>query len=186
MRRLAFLMILPALVFWACSDSPTGPTPPEDLVFDPGLEIDLSKMTKLPSGLYFEDVKVGNGPVAELGDTITAHYTGWLHSGFLFDTSRQHLFEPIQFLLDPSWVIEGWVEGLQGMREGGIRKLVIPSELGYGKQGNPYVYIPPYSTLVFEVEILEVGKANGDDEDGEGDDEAGEDETDEENDGDGE
>jgi FKBP-type peptidyl-prolyl cis-trans isomerase len=103
--------------------------------------------------LTIEDVTVGTGAEARPGGTVTVHYTGTLDSGSRFDSSRDR--GPFSFLLGGGRVIQGWDQGVAGMRVGGVRRLVIPSELGYGDQGAPPV-IPPRSTLHFEIELLEV------------------------------
>ena len=111
-----------------------------------------AKVHTLPSGLVYEDLVVGEGQVAEAGQTATVHYTGWLTDGTKFDSSLDR-GDPFQFALGAGQVIRGWDEGVQGMRIGGKRKLTIPSDLGYGSRGAGGV-IPPNATLVFEVELL--------------------------------
>ncbi|MBI1397526.1 MAG: FKBP-type peptidyl-prolyl cis-trans isomerase [Betaproteobacteria bacterium] len=111
--------------------------------------------TTTASGLVIEDVSVGEGDVAESGHQVTVHYTGWLTSGAKFDSSKDRN-DPFVFPLGRRHVIAGWDEGVQGMRVGGVRKLTIPPELGYGARGAGGV-IPPNATLVFEVELLAVG-----------------------------
>lgn len=108
----------------------------------------------LPSGLVFEELAAGDGAVAEKGKTVSVHYTGWLTDGRKFDSSKDRN-DPFQFPLGAGHVIRGWDEGVQGMQEGGRRKLTIPPELGYGARGAGGV-IPPNATLVFEVELLKV------------------------------
>jgi FKBP-type peptidyl-prolyl cis-trans isomerase len=103
--------------------------------------------------LTIEDVTVGTGAEARPGGTVTVHYTGTLDNGSRFDSSRDR--GPFSFLLGGGRVIQGWDQGVAGMRVGGVRRLVIPAELGYGDQGAPPV-IPPRSTLHFEIELLEV------------------------------
>jgi FKBP-type peptidyl-prolyl cis-trans isomerase FkpA len=111
--------------------------------------------TTTPSGLQIEDLKVGDGDTAAAGQHVTVHYTGWLTDGRKFDSSKDR-GDPFDFPLGGRRVIAGWDEGVQGMRVGGVRKLTIPPELGYGARGAGGV-IPPNATLVFEVELLEVG-----------------------------
>lgn len=108
----------------------------------------------LPSGLVFEELESGDGALAEKGKTVSVHYTGWLTDGRKFDSSKDRN-DPFQFPLGAGHVIRGWDEGVQGMQEGGRRKLTIPPELGYGARGAGGV-IPPNATLVFEVELLKV------------------------------
>lgn len=114
----------------------------------------MSQTTTTPSGLIFDDVKLGEGEPAALGQTVSVHYTGWLTDGNKFDSSKDRN-EPFEFPLGAGYVIRGWDEGVQGMRVGGVRKLTIPPELGYGPRGAGGV-IPPNATLVFEVELLEI------------------------------
>lgn len=107
------------------------------------------------SGLTIDDIIVGEGAVAEAGQYVSVHYTGWLVDGMKFDSSKDR-HEPFEFGLGQHQVIAGWDEGVQGMKVGGKRKLTIPPELGYGARGAGSV-IPPNSTLVFEVELLGIG-----------------------------
>ena len=109
------------------------------------------------SGLKYWDLKKGTGPEAVPIAHVHAHYTGWLTSGKKFDSSRDRN-EPFAFLLGRGQVIKGWEEGVTGMRTGGVRVLEIPPELGYGAGGVGGI-IPPNATLVFEVELLGVEKA---------------------------
>jgi peptidylprolyl isomerase len=116
-------------------------------------------MTTTPSGLQYDDVVPGTGATASAGQSVTVHYTGWLHDaaapngrGRKFDSSKDR-GEPFEFDLGAGMVIRGWDEGVQGMQVGGTRVLTIPAELGYGARGAGGV-IPPNATLVFEVELL--------------------------------
>ena len=107
------------------------------------------------SGLQYEDTIHGEGEVATSGHQVTVHYTGWLTDGKKFDSSLDRN-EPFEFSL-PGQVIQGWNDGVPGMKVGGKRKLKIPAKLGYGEQGAG-TDIPPGATLIFEVELLEVKK----------------------------
>jgi FKBP-type peptidyl-prolyl cis-trans isomerase len=104
--------------------------------------------------LQIEEMVVGTGAEAQKGKLVSVHYTGWLIDGKKFDSSKDR-GQPFQFSLGRGQVIQGWDEGVSGMKVGGKRKLTIPPELGYGKAGAGGV-IPPDATLVFEVELLAV------------------------------
>jgi len=113
------------------------------------------------TSLQVTDSKVGNGAEATAGKQVTVHYTGWLYDpkaadkrGKKFDSSKDH-GDPFAFKLGARQVISGWDQGVAGMKVGGTRTLVIPSELGYGSRGAGGV-IPPNATLVFDVELLDV------------------------------
>jgi peptidylprolyl isomerase/FKBP-type peptidyl-prolyl cis-trans isomerase FkpA len=101
------------------------------------------------------DLVVGDGEEATSGRKVTVHYTGTLTDGTKFDSSHDRR-QPFSFTLGRGDVIQGWDQGVAGMRVGGKRKLTIPPELGYGARGFPGA-IPPNATLVFEVELLGVG-----------------------------
>ena len=107
------------------------------------------------SKLNSEDIKIGEGPEAKAGDFIRVHYAGTLTNGTKFDSSRDR-GEPFEFELGAGEVIQGWDQGVAGMRVGGQRKLTIPPELGYGSRDMGV--IPPNSTLVFDVELVEIVK----------------------------
>ena len=138
-----FTVLVPVLVACvmaaSCSQSPTTPSSTA-----PYSQIDLL---------------VGNGAEAASGSLLTVNYTGWLYDaskpdtkGLLFDTSVGK--DAFVFLLGSGSVIQGWDKGLVGMKVGGIRRLVVPPSLGYGDTRNSS--IPPYSTLVFEIELVDV------------------------------
>jgi FKBP-type peptidyl-prolyl cis-trans isomerase len=105
----------------------------------------------LPSGLAYEIVQPGQGPAPKPTETVKVHYTGTLINGTVFDSSVQR-GEPVEFQLNE--VIPGWTEGLQKISKGGKIKLYIPPQLAYGDEGRPG--IPPASTLVFDVELLDI------------------------------
>lgn len=107
-----------------------------------------------PAPLLSSDVKVGAGAEAVNGKKLIVHYVGALESGKRFDASRDR-GKPFKFTLGDGTVIAGWDQGLVGMKEGGVRRLVVPPQLAYGARpvGN---IIPPNSTLIFEIELLKV------------------------------
>ena len=115
-------------------------------------------MQTTDSGLQYEDTVVGSGAEATAGSTVSVHYTGWLYAndraGAKFDSSKDR-GDPFEFDLGAGMVIRGWDEGVQGMKVGGTRRLVIPPQLGYGARGAGGV-IPPNATLLFEVDLLGV------------------------------
>ena len=106
--------------------------------------------------LGIKDLAVGKGAEAKAGDSVKVHYVGTLPDGKEFDASKKH-GQPFEFELGAGRVIKGWDQGVAGMKVGGKRKLTVPPSLGYGARGFPPV-IPPNSTLLFEVELLEVKK----------------------------
>ena len=107
-----------------------------------------------PTGLKYLDLKVGEGSEAASGNVVEVHYTGRLENGTKFDSSLDRQ-EPYTFRLGAGEVIEGWDQGVAGMKVGGSRTLTIPPALGYGSGGAGGV-IPPNATLVFDVELLGV------------------------------
>lgn len=115
-------------------------------------------MNTTPSGLQYEDTIAGDGAEAKAGHNVSVHYTGWIYNdgvkGAKFDSSKDRN-EAFEFGLGAGQVIRGWDEGVQGMKVGGTRVLVIPAALGYGARGAGGV-IPPNATLMFEVELLGV------------------------------
>lgn len=126
--------------------APGGPT-----------KVDQSKLKSTSSGLKYAILKEGKGAEAKAGQPVEVHYTGWLQSdGTKFDSSVDR-GEPFGFNLGAGMVIPGWDEGVQGMKEGEKRQLIVPAKLGYGDAAAPGGKIPPNSTLIFEVELL---KAN--------------------------
>lgn len=118
---------------------------------EPDSQIGTEVTTK--SGLKYIDLKVGSGEQAKVGLTVSVNYTGWLKNGVKFDSSEGG--PPLPFTIGQGRVIAGWEEGVQGMRVGGKRKLVIPPELAYGDEGFGDD-IPPKAELTFEVELVSV------------------------------
>jgi peptidylprolyl isomerase len=116
------------------------------------------KMTKTDSGLEYRDVKEGDGPKPEKGQTCVMHYTGWLwvdgKKGEKFDSSHDRK-RPLPFEIGVGDVIKGWDEGVLSMKKGGKRELLIPPDLGYGKRGHP-AGIPGNATLFFEVVLVDI------------------------------
>jgi FKBP-type peptidyl-prolyl cis-trans isomerase FkpA len=109
------------------------------------------------------DHVIGKGAEATVGSTVVVNYTGWFYKplaarqrGRKFDSSLDAGREPLEFQLGARQVIKGWEQGVQGMKVGGKRTLIIPSELAYGKRGAGGGSIPPDSDLIFDVELLKV------------------------------
>lgn len=139
-------VVLASLGVMACSDD--APTAPSNVA---------------PFGQT--DLRLGDGAEAVAGELVSVHYTGWFydgsradHKGLQFDSSAGR--DPFSFTLGGGQVIEGWDRGLVGMREGGLRRLVVPPSLAYGATRNGP--IPAHTTLLFEIELVRVGpEANG-------------------------
>jgi len=112
---------------------------------------------KTDSGLQYWDIKTGTGQVANTGDKVKVHYTGWFTTGKKFDSSVD-AHQPYSFTIGKGDVIKGWDEGVTGMKVGGKRQLRIPPELAYGDAGYKNI-IPPNSTLIFDIQLLSVTPA---------------------------
>lgn len=151
-RSMALSALLLLVSLSACSDDADGPdwSDPTRIDFDPSLGVDLAAMELRPSGLYIQELVVGEGPVVEANDRVEVAYTGWLPNGAAFD--GRPLSSPIEFGLNE--VIDGWQEGLVGMQPGGDRLLVIPPGLAYGNRPNGP--IPANATLVFRVVLVSI------------------------------
>lgn len=139
MRSLSVSLLFMTVALAGCDSNPSSPS----------------------SGVPFTvtDIVVGDGEEAVNGRTLVVNYTGWLYDasapdnrGAVFDSTEGR--QPLSFLLGSGQVIQGWEQGLRGMRVGGTRELVIPPELGFGNQ--PAGSIPPNSTLIFEVDLINV------------------------------
>jgi len=162
MRRSAFCLAALAIVALAgCQQGKSGEsTSAQAPVTQPSAKpaappASTAREVTLPSGLKYQDLVVGNGPMAEDGTPVIVNYTGWLTDGSKFDSSTDPGRQPLPFTIGAGMVIRGWDEGVKGMRVGGKRKLTIPPDLAYGERGYPPV-IPPNATLVFEVEFLAI------------------------------
>lgn len=151
MKRLPLPLLLCASLLLLSSACGSDSGDPTKVKYAPSLGVDLNAMNRSASGLYTQDLVVGTGTEATNGRILQVHYTGWLPDGTLFDTSRD-TGQTFSFTLGQGRVIRGWEEGLVGMRVGGQRRLVIPSELGYGDTGSGS--IPPNSVLIFDVELM--------------------------------
>jgi hypothetical protein len=173
-RLLQLLVPLTAIALAACgypdpyagappvaneSPGPSAPASPSPGSDDFNAGAGLPVIT-YPDGLKYIDLVVGTGDVVKIGDNITVQYTGWLSpSGKMFDTSRQPGRGSFTVQIGRGQVIEGWDEGIPGMKVGGKRKLIIPGALAYKEKGQTdpqtgAVIIPPNATLVFIVEVL--------------------------------
>jgi peptidylprolyl isomerase len=163
MRRSTYwLAALAVIALAGCQQGKSGESaPPQSAAPEsqpstqPAAPQPAAKEVTTPSGLKYQDLVVGNGPMAEEGTPVVVNYTGWLTDGTKFDSSYDPGRQPFPFTIGAGNVIRGWDEGVKGMRVGGKRKLIIPPDLAYGARGYPPV-IPPNSTLVFEVEFLSV------------------------------
>lgn len=133
-RTFAIILVLSIFTIISCKTVDTSPKP-------------------IPPSLKIEEIKVGSGAEAQYGNIVKVHYVGTLTNGTKFDSSRDKK-RAFSFELGGGEVIEGWDLGLQGMRVGGIRKLTIPPDLGYGSEEK--AKIPANSTLIFEIELLDV------------------------------
>ncbi len=135
------IIILTGAYFFFWSEENPAPTP-------------FQESESRPEGVGIETLKAGSGEGAKAGDTVTVHYTGTLATGQKFDSSVDR-GQPFSFTLGAGKVIQGWEQGILGMKAGEKRRLTIPPELGYGSSGAGGV-IPPNATLIFEVEMLKI------------------------------
>jgi FKBP-type peptidyl-prolyl cis-trans isomerase len=150
-----FLVCALAAALSACASGGGAPAsrPIQSIPFASSLDVDLSRMTKTPSGLYYRDIVVGTGPVIRGTVDVRVHYTGWLTNGVKFDSNGDD-DAPLTVPLGRGRAIKGWDLGLEGMRVGGRRQLVVPPELAYGS--NRAGLIPPDATLVFDLKVVSV------------------------------
>ena len=152
-KIIAMLLLAVAITIPACAqmDANAGGGPATSQIPDIKAE-----SVKTASGLSYQDSRVGSGAQPVKGKLVKVHYTGWLVNGTKFDSSVDRK-EPFEFVIGAGQVIPGWDEGVMSMKVGGKRRLNIPAKLGYGTRGAGRV-IPPNSTLIFDVELLDVQK----------------------------
>jgi peptidylprolyl isomerase len=144
---------LAALALAACGGGARAPMPGVDgVAYAPALGVDLTGGTRTGSGLWYLDVREGDGARAEPGRTVWIAYTGWLPDGTRFDGAA--VDRPLEFTIGQRKAIRGFEEGVRGMRVGGRRKLVVPPALGYGRERMGPV--PANAVLVFDVELVRV------------------------------
>lgn len=149
LRWFAVLAVVMALL-GACGDEGGDEPNATETAVDAGAGGDCEEGTvTTESGLKYEETECGDGEEAGRGDTVSVKYRGTLEDGTEFDAGTY------PFQIGAGLVIAGWEEGIQGMKVGGKRKLIIPPDLAYGPQGRPPV-IPPNATLIFDVELLEI------------------------------
>ncbi len=151
-RGSSWLALCAALLVASC-DGPAAPDPVDPTDFPNPRSVAEEDYVVLPTGLKYYDFKEGEGAATKLGDIIAVHYHGWLTDSTLFDSSFPRE-QPFEFTVGSGFVIAGWEQGVLGMREGGERQLVIPPELAYGDVSR--ARIPPNSTLIFELFMIEV------------------------------
>ncbi len=142
--------------------APAAPVAPADVPPPPPMVVGSATPGPAAEQLIVTDSKIGTGKEATTGSTVYMHYSGWLYRplakamhGKLFDSSIPR-GEPLDFVLGAGRVIKGWDQGIQGMKVGGKRTLIIPSELAYGSRPTPGSGIPPNSALIFDVELVDV------------------------------
>jgi peptidylprolyl isomerase len=149
-----FLALLLAFGLVACGSEDGGSGEPSDAAAEEPAGDCEEGVVETGSGLQYEELECGDGQEAKRGDTVVVHYTGTLEDGTKFDSSLDR-GQPFPFTIGAGQVIQGWEEGIAGMKIGGKRKLTIPPELAYGKAGRPPV-IPKSATLIFEVTLVDI------------------------------
>jgi len=163
-RSLALALLCAATLAQAQDQAPQAPqTPAAAPAASAPVVVGSATPGPAAEQLIINDVKIGTGREAGVGNTVRMNYTGWLYRplakkmhGKMFDTSLVPGRDPLEFQLGASRVIKGWEQGIVGMKVGGKRTLIIPSELAYGSKGTVDGNIPPNSALIFDVELVEV------------------------------
>ena len=152
--RVKQLLLLAVLAGIAASSCDFTDEPPPVNILVPR-EVDEGQYTTTDSGLQYYDFVIGDGQEADSTHSVTVHYAGWLADERLVGTSYL-TNAPITITLGSDTIINGWSEGIPGMREGGERQLVVPPELGYGEDGFDGAGIPANATLIYEIELLSI------------------------------
>jgi len=155
-RRLTLAFLVLSIGFFSCEqDNEYLEGLKQQEIDDREAYIEDNNITTEPtaSGLYYIETKEGSGVQAVAGDVVKVHYEGQSLTGIVFDSSWDR-GAPFEFTLGTGSVIKGWDEAIVLMKEGGTAQLIVPSDLAYGEAGNSG--IPPYSTLVFYVELIDV------------------------------
>ena len=140
---------------WGYGDKVSGNIPADSTL---GFEVDVLRIDKknTKSVIEIQELRSGDGPACKDGDAVSLHYTGTFLNGVKFDSSRDRN-QPFEVTLGEARVIKGFEQGLRGMKAGQRRKVTIPYSLGYGEKGAGGI-IPPFATIVFDLELLEIKK----------------------------
>lgn len=161
LRSILAVTVLAGLAACDLSTEPNIPAPidPANDSYAPALGVDIPSMTKTASGLYYKDKVVGAGDVVvAAGDSVRANYTLWLTNGTKVESSKDVGGTPIEFRVGDPGLIPGFSEGFLGMKPGGVRQLVIPTQLAWGSQGSPSrpgtPSVQPNANVVFEIEYI--------------------------------
>jgi FKBP-type peptidyl-prolyl cis-trans isomerase len=148
-RHVATAILSVAVVACQNTAAPDPGSDPSTETYSPDLAVDLTQMTKMSYALYVQDLVVGTGAGVDVGSTLSVNYAGFLVNGTRFTPD---IVDPFSFVLGTRYVIDGWEQGLVGMKVGGTRRLVIGSALAFGSSGSGTV--PPKSTVVYNVELV--------------------------------
>ena len=151
------LIVVSVVVMAACGGGSDTKTEQDETVTST-VTIPEDGVITTESGLQYIEIEEGEGLKVKPGDLVEVHYTGTLEDGTKFDSSLDR-GEPFEFIVGVGQVIEGWEQGLPGMKVGGKRKLTIPSSMGYGEMGSPPT-IPGNAGLIFEIELIEIIPGN--------------------------
>jgi len=138
----------------ACDNSIVAPVTVEATAFAAGLNVNLAASVKTSNGLYYRDITVGTGTAAIATNAVSVYYIGWLANGNVFDQTSSPT-AAFKFTLGAGKVIQGWDQGIVGMKVGGRRQLIIPPSLAYGATGSGTA-IPPNAVLVFQVDLVSI------------------------------